>query len=366
MLFLLSLLSFFAFPLSHACGEDDPDIDLPYVIERSKEWRSSFVNLHLSWELRSLSDSNEQPLPEWLPPADWENARMFFRFEWIWADHGMSLLESESFLDPEGGSRRTLDVYNVEKEVAFRANYQRPETGEESLKELRVRGLGVGKGISAKAIAPLNGVYWPGAAIWLPEVLASRASWKLDGFENISGVRCTRIVGRPFENKVDDESVETLWLDPSRDYLVRRYLTSGQISAPLDFIVDEFQQLPSGIWFPKLGRIQLHSNPYENQLWVVTDVALNEATKDEKFTPPEPEIGTLVDRNGMVFKQGDSSRTAQSLNAPNSETTPLQDLYLAKPPSSHWFLWSIALAITSVLFLIAGLWFRRKQLEDQS
>jgi len=105
---LIALLEVFGTHRTSVCAADDSNINLPLVMERLNEWRSSFVNLHIKWELRVLPTDTESSLSEWAPATDWANARMFDRLEWIWADHGMRLLESQSFLDPEGGSRRTF------------------------------------------------------------------------------------------------------------------------------------------------------------------------------------------------------------------------------------------------------------------
>lgn len=262
-----------------------------------------------------------------------------------------------------------MDVYNGEKEVVFRASFARPKVGAEVLRELAIRGIGIGKPIMAESLAPLDGLYWPGSATWLPDLLSSSASWKLDGFESINGINCVRISGRPFETTVGDDWVETLWIDPAHDFLVRRYLASGQISAKKDYIVDEFQKMPNGLWFPKRGRIQLQSNPYENQLWVVTEATMNGSINDPRFAVPEPEIGTIVDSNGRVFQKGMSPRTTEAKNSTNSgqmqkDMSPVSNL--AKLPTSQWFAWSIALAMVSVFFLIVGLWFRHKQKGSKS
>ena len=136
----------------------NPDqIDLPEITRRLTEWRSSFVNLRLVYELRSLETTTREPLTEWPAPADPQSARLFARSEWIWADHGLDLLEDRYFHVP--GGIRNVDVFNGPKGVVFRAEYRGTPEGKEELKELELSGLSTGKGTRMKACVATEGLY---------------------------------------------------------------------------------------------------------------------------------------------------------------------------------------------------------------
>lgn len=344
-----------------ACAQDTAEIDLAEITRRLEAWRASFVNLRVVWELRELSTTATQPLPAWSPPADPEDARLFLRKEWIWADDGMDLLESSGV---GAERRRTVEVFNGRKGVVFRAAYARPKQGPEELKLLSIRGLGVGKPISVKSRQPMEGVYWNASARWLPELL-SEWEWTWEGIEEIGGERCARIVPAPGTPGLGS-SRPVIWVDLNHDCLVRRYLTprtDDPERAWTDFIVDEFQRLPNGIWFPKRGRLQLQPEPL-NQLWVVTEVAVNEPLDLRRFQPPAPTKGTLMDEGGRSYVYGAPRARPQNGGEPtsNADTIPGdRHARSATPPPPAWRWWSGALLILSFLFLAAGFWFWRRR-----
>ncbi|HUY90187.1 MAG TPA: hypothetical protein VMV10_15730 [Pirellulales bacterium] len=346
--------------------EGTGEITLDEINRRLIEWRNSFVNLRAVWELRSLPETNEE-LEEWGPTPDLANpavGQLSVRREWIWADHGLDLFEGQFSFNKDGTSKyRTVDVFNGQKGVVFRANYERPPGGSEQFKDLRVRGVGSGSPISSVERVPTEGIYWPGFAAWLPEMF-SKWDWNFQGIENVSGERCARIAAE-WPNLAG--AVETLWLDLEHDCLVRRKcrLATREMLGG-DFIVDEFQKLDVGIWFPKRGRIQLGVTPHENQLFVVTVAEANQSLDLARFDPPKPAVGTVVDQNGKVYKHGapavppgEGARSNDSPAGDNSKLAPSR--LSAAPPTWNWLWLSAALATISVAFLSAGIWFSRRR-----
>lgn len=209
----------------------------------------------------------------------------------------------------------------------------------------------------------MRGLYWPGTVAWLPDKLAEW-NWRLEGIESIDGQPCARIVTK-LPDFTDVDVMQILWLSLNHDCLVRRF-RSPEVErriAGRDFIVDEFQRLDGDVWFPKHGRIQLGnrgSGPNENQLFVVTEAAVNQSLDLARFEPPTPRVGTSVNDHGRTYKYGVSDVRGSAGAGGNAAREPsLGAGYrnsLATPPAPSWQPWSIALVATSVVFLILGFW----------
>ncbi|HUG17334.1 MAG TPA: hypothetical protein VMM56_00050 [Planctomycetaceae bacterium] len=363
VVFLIALLAVFVIPLTPSGVADEPEVDLPYVIERLKEWRSSFANIRVEWDLLIYRNGPTAPLSDWSAP-DIGAGEPMLKCKWIWADDGMLFYELAG--DGPGDRSRTVSAYNGREGMAFRSAFQPQDGGAEKLRLLTVRGPGTGKPISVFCPPPLDGMYWNGSVRWLPEVLSDR-TWISRGFEEIGGYRCLRLVTAPDTPGLG--SPRNVWLDPDRGCLVRRFMSTRDGDADLpwvDVIVDEFQQLPDGQWFPKRGRMQLQPEPI-NQLWVVTDVAFNEQLDIKQFRPPEPEDGTLMDDRGRSYVHGQQRRVSVATDVPDSKVKPSerQTGPTATPPATMWW-WSAGLAVVSLLFLSLGVWFRwrRRNLEN--
>ena len=345
------------------------EVDLGQITQRLKTWRSSFVSLRLVYETRRLSTSTTDPLIDWPAPADPKEGRLFARTEWVWSDDGMDLWEE---LPWKADGQRSMDVFNSRQGVSFRASYKWKNHGPEKLQLLKILGTGVGKPISWTGRTPVLGLYWNSSARWLPEVL-SEWTWTLEGFDEIGGELCARIAPAPDTPGLGARRI--LWIDLSRDCLVRRYLTFWDDDPGRrwkDFIVDEFQRMPNGLWLPKRGRLQFEVEG-RNQHWEVTEAAINEPLDLRRFKPPTPVVGTLVVKGGAApYRHGTSPprRGASPSGQQNGigETANANQIpsRSATPPNSGWIWWSGGLAIASLIFLAAGLWFRRKRLEDPS
>jgi hypothetical protein len=346
-------------------------VTLDEIKHRLTEWRGSFVNIRAVWELRSLPETDEAVV-EWPAPPDPKSGSLFSRKEWIWADHGLTLSEDWTFFYDDGTCElHNKEVFNGPKGVVFRARYQKPPGGPEGFGDLLLRGLGSGKPTSPIAATALRGLYWPGYAAWLPELLPQ---WnvELDGIDNVGGEPCARITARPHDT--DLAFAKTLWLDLNHDCLVRR-LRSPEVARRMlgsDFIVDEFQRLADGIWFPKRGRDQLGGTPHENHLFVVTEAAVNQSLDSSRFEPPAPDVGTFVDDNGKMYRHGVSAASpgqgmntngASQLPASHAIETPAAS---GAPRTSHWLRWSAALAAIAMLFLALGFSLSRRNREERS
>lgn len=342
------------------------DIDIEEIIRRVTQWRSSFINLRVGWELRSSPETRDA-VEEW-PPPNPDSGSLFCRKEWIWADHGLDLIEDRSFFYEDGSSREhDIEAFNGPKGVVFRALFHKPPAGPEEFKTLRLRGLGVGKPISPIQRTPLSGLYWPGDAAWLPDIL-TKWKWKLEKIENAGGEPCARIV------VTLNDLVDTLWLSISHDCLVRRHRVENlsHQRAGFDLIVDEFQRLDSDLWFPKRGRIQLRpiardgaSVANENQIFVVTNAAVNQPLDLSRFDPPTPAAGTVVDDHGRSYRHGVSTGAPDQSTATMANGQSLSSAPSAAPPNSGWF-WSASLVGISILLLTIGLWFSRRTKEGPS
>ena len=353
--------------LAGICGSpapghaQNPDkIDLAEITQRLTKWRESFVNLRMVYELRSLEMTTDKPLTDWPAPEDPQSFRLFNRAEWIWADHGLDLLEDRFFpVQPLG--IHNIDVFNGPKGVVFRAKYRQTPEGKEELKELYLRGLGAGKPTSMKSRVAIEGLYLSGLGAWLPEVL-TLPEWQytFEAIEEVGGEPCARFA------KIYSADVSyRLWFDLNHDCLLRRKVFQTKTGSR-DYMVDEFQRLENGIWFPKRGRFQMiESKESENQLWVITEAVVNQSLDLSRFDPPAPVVGTVVDDGkGNVRVHGVAAAVSQPGASPNvgggampQQSTPRS----ATPPTSPWVWWSSGLLLTSFVFLVAGVSFWRRK-----
>lgn len=363
--------------LAHA--DDAASISLEEITRRVTEWRASFVNVRLVWELRGLPETTESVV-EWPDPPDPESAEAFNRTEWIWADHGLDLLEQRSLRSGDDKSGfHSIEAFNGPEESVFRAMYETSTDGTEKFKQLDLLGLGRGKPISAAARTPLTGLYWPGTAQWLPELL-SEWKWKVQGIENVGGESCVRITAnQPYIT--DADFGEILWLDLNHDCLVRRRrsLAVAGRRAGRDFIVDEFQRLDGAIWFPKRGRLSLGgmgaggaSMPNENQIFIVTEAEVNQSLDPARFRAPAPAVGTVVVEGGRSRVHGEPPASARAaiphsrreVQSTAGDRSGMARSSSAGPRPSTWMRWSAALAGASVIFFAVGFWFSHRKRED--
>jgi len=337
----------------------DESVTLEDIQAIATRWRASFVNLRVVYETRGLPPRRES-LIEWSAPEDFTAAPLVRSVEWIWADHGLDLFDGRSFYwSPGKTGIRSIDGFNGPKNLSFRALYRRPPGEAETLVEVGMQRVG-GKSTSWLNRAPMRGLYWANTAEWLPEVLAGR-EWVLEGVEPVLGIPCAKLSTRYVRGK--DTHVDLLWLDLAHDGLPRRYqrLANSERTAGSDFIVDEVQQLPEGIWFPKQARLQLQSDPVQNQLIVITEAAINIELDLSRFDPPAPVQGTLIadGRIGRAYRFGvDPAPTEPALPNPPEDTS--HSALIAKP--DFWLNVSFALlclaVFVSVLSLIVGIWLR--------
>ncbi|MEZ6127930.1 MAG: hypothetical protein R3C59_04565 [Planctomycetaceae bacterium] len=337
---------------------DEPRITLNHVRAVATRWRESFVNLRMVYELRSLPPLDE-PLVDWAPPDVVESAPKFSESEWIWAEHGLDLLDGRAFYwtPAKPGGVRELDVFNGPDSIVFRANYKRSPDLVEAFTHLKIQPHGGGKPTSYKARTPMIGLRSPATAEWLPEMLSS-GDWKLTGVEDILGHSCVKLTFDSSQSKS-----EVLWLDLQHDVLPRRHRleavsSSGSTSAT-DFVADEFQQLESGVWFPKRGRLQLLTNgPVQNQLFVVTEAQLNIPLDLTRFRPPEPGVGTVVfdGRTGRSSIHGNPETQPDTMSPQHAVR---QIDVSAVPESVVKVGWVSGLMGVSVAALAIGLWLRK-------
>jgi len=249
-------------------------------------------------------------------------------------------------------------VFNGPDRIAFIANYEgQPSAGEEQLKEISLRMIAGGKAKSTTARVPIHGLYWTGLGTWLPEMLLEW-KWALEAIEEINGHRCARIVATD-PSMTDVDWPEIIWIDLKHDCLVRRQLspTVPNRRSHTDYLVDDFQRLENGMWYPKKGRYQMGDIEVYDQLWEVTELAVNLPLDIARFTPPEPAVGTILNdpKTGMVYVHGskgvaalkEAQHRSSGVSAPPPSAT-------ATPPTSGWFWWSAGLVCVSVLLLVVG------------
>lgn len=344
------------------------EIDFDTIRHRLEEWRGAIINLRMVWERRSLKMPNQAALPEWTVPGSQQEYPLSSRNEWIWTDRRMELLELGSFSSRDG--RRTsvtTEVFNGQKEFAFKASYAATSDGSETLKELLIYKTGAGVPFSSSERLPLRGLYWLGGAQWLPEKL-KEWTWTLEGIEDVAGSRCARIAAVDQTHRAPSLlRIKTLWLDLEHDCLVRRYRnwTIPESGSGMDFLVDEFQRLEEGIWFPKRGRMQLQTDaePYENQLWEVTEVAINQLLDHQRFEPPAPQMGTIVTDGDKTYTFGDpraAKASQEPTNGAGELLNPTSPVRSAQSLMSRGLALSGVVLVVTLLCVVAGFLFSRK------
>jgi hypothetical protein len=368
---VVALLACFCGAPAPVRGQDHDGITLDEIKRRLTDWRSSFVNLRVVWELRKLPETTEPELA-WSAPPDAQEGKLWERKEWIWAEDrdGLDLVEWWSFFDSDGSVKaHSRDVYKGEKDAVLRAQYARLKEGApEEFVRLELWGPWARRASPVMRM-PLWGLFWGGVGpgTWLADVLSQRQC-KLEEIEEIDGQPCARLTtaergpgGQPMPGF---EFIEVLWLDLNHDCLVRRRRSPAvaQQSDGLDFIVDEFQRLDEGIWFPKRGRMQTGStrpdgsrDPNEVQMFVVTEAGVNQSLDLARFETPAPTVDTFVTdyRTGASYKNG-----VEAVSRPGPARFVPQPMPGSVVPD--WAFWATGLASVSMVLLTSGLWFARR------
>jgi hypothetical protein len=342
-----------------ASVSDAKDPDLAEITRALNEWRASFVNIRVVWEMRNPEQTKaRKPHLASRSPAD--DVFRYARQHWAWADHGLYRFETEKY--DEGQSRgRDLDIWNAPKAVAAKAIYRREGPGPEMLDSLVLRGLGASQPTSFNSVVPLGGLFFPASVRWLGEMLAESET-ELEGFEDVGGERCARVAPAKLEGG-------HVWLDLRHGCLVRRYDLPDipKRRNGSDFMVQEFQRLDSGLWFPKRGTLRMSSDaPKEMVYWEVTEVAVNQPLDERMFEPPAPMIGTSVrdERTRQTYRFGEKpdrlARVSKMVedaqkNVPAGSLPPS-----AAIPASGVLWWSLGLLVVSGVLLTVGVRFWRK------
>jgi len=354
VLIAVSIISFRHFVPLYARADEQTQISLEQLQAMTAKWRAGFVNIRVVYEMRSLPVL-DKPLLDWTPPADPNSSPQFSENEWIWADHGLDLFENRSFYWTPGQTGfRSIDIFNGPKNLSIRADYKAAPDEIDELKSLEIQPVANGKPISSFMRAPMQGIYSPATAEWLPEIIGSRP-WTLEGLESILGDSCAKISNEgPWRTEI-------LWLDLDHDGLPRRCQAIASTGSTTDFVVDELQQLAGGLWFPKTARVQLHAkgDTVQNQLVVVTEAEVNLSLDLSRFDPPEPAAGTSVmdGRTGNLSKRGETATAAES--TPNTESRGIGRLSSEQPGFGR-FVVMFAMICVSIASLAIGLWLRKK------
>lgn len=352
--FLTASIAYLLLCSASSFAQGEPKVTLEQIKETAARWRASIVNLRVICESRALPHG-KTPLLESSPPSDPNSLPQFAQQDWTWADHGLSLFDSKHFYwTNENNGVRTIDCYNGPEKFVYRADYKQTPNGDLFTAVNIFDVQGVGKPTSMKSRNALTGLYWSGSGDWLPDFL-ERKNPKLVGVETLFGVRCA-IISLSYPSKSGDGlQFEYLWLDLEHDCLPRRYHkpVGPVIQVGIDFVVDEIQQLDSGLWFPKLARKQLQSD-YENHLIIVTKVEINQKLDLSRFSIPKPQPETQFDdrRAGTIAKSQSPSNVGELQE--NSSKSPS-----AVPPGSNW-IWVVGLVIAAFVFLGLGLYVRRR------
>ncbi|MDA1049939.1 MAG: hypothetical protein O3C40_05600 [Planctomycetota bacterium] len=338
---LLLLVAFaLSFVSTPARGDELPE--MAEIVSALTEWKEAFANVRVVWEqhdLKATDDSSEMEVAS------------TSTFEWLSADHGIDLFDHR-----HSAQFRTLEVWNGPQDFSFAADYQG-----DVLSELKIAGLGgSGRPETAKSRTPFTGVYFSSSALWLGDALRKWSGWEVKGVTDVDGHACVHLMAPWFG--------ESVWLDPERDYLVRRTRRPHSEEADAhEFTVDEFEHADNGRWFPKRGtQVLFNQNPpHVHQRWVVTDLSVNDELDPSRFGLPSLEVGVSVTdmRVGRVYRvehEGDRRDIEQKISA-----QAIANLKAAKPaarsPPFAWLRLPAILIGASVVLLAAALWFSKRR-----
>ncbi len=337
-----------------ATTEVRAEVTLEQLRQMATEWRQSFKSLRVKSEWKSLPDS-ESLLTDLPTPTEREAALVWMKLDWTWSEQGLERLELIRYLPKDdkaladrngnsaetnadadaddaktnttGGSvpvvavvvpwMRDLDVYNGPGKFFFSAQYRMLEDSNEVLDQLRIVGVFDGVPPAQNLTELMPGIFEPHSRLWLSDQLSPfhptnipvrppgaaaeysiQRYWKYSGTEMLLGSLCAKLVhaDEPIDPDSHSTATRTLWLDIEHNGLPRRILTEyvreDESTTGIDFVVDEFQQLEGGIWFPRVARRQLPSK--ETTLYVFTAVGLNVDLSELDFQPPQPQAQTRV------------------------------------------------------------------------
>ncbi len=275
------------------------------IIKSLEEWRRSFADIRLKWELIDIGEEEEVGIAKQQHPNS--AALGYGQEEWFYADHGLMLHEVNS------QQIRNLYVWNTSENYAYNASFSTDPLRGEVCTSLQVRPLGPGRPQPSIGPMPFYGLLqWQG----LDEVLAEMdvaGKVVLEGEEDIDGLACVRIKVPGWGDGT------TLWLSPSHGYLVKKQKAqipseAGDRREYSEFIVHDYDQLDDGFWMPMRGEYRAL---YQHVEWKVTEVTKNNGSDDPRLLVPKPDIGTHVtdSLNGRVYRVTHAEERLQALAA---------------------------------------------------
>jgi hypothetical protein len=333
------------------CEQEAAEPDLATIIQRLREWRSSFVNVRLAfeyWGPEFIDEGASRPSP----------GDPFIRADWIWTDMGTGRMEYS--LHRDGGIlSRNVTGCDGRKLQRFAATYRDEPERPGFLKSLKLGRMSSPKPTSKWGVMPLLEVYDAPHAEWLGDRLAEQTA-ELLGYGEVDGERCAKV----------SFNAQVLWLDPAHDFLVKR-ISRSRLGGDTDilFDVEEFQRVGE-VWLPLRGTERRSGDaPDDITRWLVTEAAVNEALDPALFEPPAPSVGTRVeDANlGKNYRFGDKrpgeTREREIAKQAKHNLSPTEKVIAVETFSSDLLWWSgLLLAVCLALLLVQGgivLWRRR-------
>lgn len=317
---------------------DDPSLD--EVIQRLNDWKDSFTNLRVVYEVRNPGQWLTRK-PELAQPGDLDG--YYRRYEFIYTDSGRIRLECHSY---EAGRLVEREIHGNDGRLAYAAEFVGGDVNGTIPTELRLMRVPPSGRPALQEITPLTEL-WRARGDWLGKIL-QRADPILLGYDKIDGARCVGLHRAP-------DDVHTLWLDLKHDCLPRLQRPDEGVEG-WSFHVEEFVKLDNGRWFPKRGTQTIgKDDPYD---WEVTEAVVNEQISPARFNPPRRGPRTRVwDFTGPTPKLARSDRIPQADRSP-TVTSPDPEGLIAAVLPNRYGLW-IGLLIGAAAFLVTGIWLRK-------
>ncbi|MBM83526.1 MAG: hypothetical protein CMJ78_23450 [Planctomycetaceae bacterium] len=359
--------------LGHAQEESATQRPLPTREEISaslKEWRESFVNVKVEWH----SWPREELVDIKIAETDKVFKNYYMGWEFLWADTG-GFAYQESDVSDGVVQHRIAMGGDSERTWFTRTKLNKAKEGWEMIEiDPSLSDRPMGSNITLDA---LYGIWFGLQGRWVDAILTSEESVTVEGWEEIDGNECV-IVKVHRKPDVRGADVETLWLDPSRDYLPRQRLEEGYfrgrdtLSIAKFWRANRFRKLNETTWFPSDGYLCLGSKePPPVFMWQFKEVEFNTGIDSSRFQPPKGVEGKtrVIDHISNTVTLFGNTPSKSSMDIAGADPTSLSGRSPITAKASdpiNWRLWLSGFGVLSLCVAVVVRQIRLRSFSGQS
>jgi hypothetical protein len=265
-----------------ASAQEPPGtVSVTDVVSGQQQWLDRFASIRVRWRKWNRADV-EQYHPEVPPDATLENSPVYSSREFSWKDTGGLTFESVDF---RGGKVARRNIYGTDSERFWDAD-AKTEGDFSQWEHVKLsRGNPEHPLKTALTMVAIYGL-WDCSGEWLAERLQNADPLEILGSEVVDGHECA--VVRIVHNESGSSDRETFWLDPSKNFLPRKFeLVSKRPTASWSrtWTADQFREVEEGFFFPVRGVLAVSSSEPPGFEWLVEEVELNPAFPAGHFKP---------------------------------------------------------------------------------